>query len=161
MEDLKKSGKQLIEELCRAIESGVPEEQRTKYLNLSMMVSDEFPDRLTETVVDKLANDCYLNAANKGFHNGEKVGVVSIERLAIFIANLHGECSELWEAARKGKLMEPCDKDPSLCNLEEELADIMIRTMDTAKSYGVNIGEAILKKHKYNQTRLYMHGKKC
>lgn len=156
-----KSSKQLIEELCRAVEASVPEDQRTKYLNLSMIVSDEFPQRLQEILLNKVADECYQIAKDHGFHEGETIGVVPIERLAMFISNLHGECSELWEAGRKGKLMEPCDKDPSLCNLEEELADIVIRAFDTAVSYGVNIGEAILKKSKYNESRPWKHNKKA
>lgn len=148
-----------VQKLIKALEAGSYNSNSSKIDRIYGM--DELDDMMVAGFVDGLALKCYQNAKNKGFHEGETIGVVSLERLAIFIANLHGECSELWEAARKGKLMEPCDKDPSLCNLEEELADIIIRAFDTAKSYGVNIGEAILKKHKYNQSRPFMHGKRC
>ena len=66
------------------------------------------------------------------------------------------------EAARKGKLDEPCDKEG--CDLtcaEEELADLLIRTMDCAVVLGVDLGRAVRRKSQYNAGRPFMHGKKA
>lgn len=52
------------------------------------------------------------------------------------MANTHGELSELWEAHRKGQLHAPCDKTPTLSCLEEEMADIIIRTLDACGRLG-------------------------
>lgn len=112
--------------------------------------------------LDELGEMVYRNADAHGFHAGEVMGDVSLERLAIFVSNLHSEVSELWEAARKGKLHVPCDKQGcGLTNLTEELADIIIRTADTAHAFGVSLGNAVAEKHAYNMARPYMHGKKC
>ncbi len=104
--------------------------------------------------VTRLAADMYQNAVEKGFHDGESIGpeAISLERIAIFMSNLHEECSELWSAARKGTLFHDCDKNCGLTNAAEELADIVIRTMDTAHSLGVDLGLAISKKAAYNKT---------
>lgn len=41
-----------------------------------------------------------------------------------------------------------------------ELADIVIRAMDIAEFYGIDLGRAILEKMEYNQARPYKHGGK-
>lgn len=112
--------------------------------------------------IKEMSTLAYQNAKAHGFHDGETVGDVSIERTAMFVANLHGEASELWESARVGKLGDPCGKSgcPLTC-LEEELADIIIRTMDTAESFGIDLEKAIILKHSYNIDRPHMHGKKA
>jgi NTP pyrophosphatase (non-canonical NTP hydrolase) len=110
-----------------------------------------------------LATEMYEIADDHGFHDNDCQPVEDdLGRVASFVANLHGEVSELWEAARKGKLRAQCDK--MNCNLscaEEELADIMIRAMDTAVALGVDLGNAILVKSGYNVGRPFMHGKKA
>jgi hypothetical protein len=56
-----------------------------------------------------------------------------------------------------------CDKATSdrLTCAEEELADIIIRAMDTAVALGVDIGRAIEIKSRYNESRAYRHGGKA
>jgi NTP pyrophosphatase (non-canonical NTP hydrolase) len=115
-------------------------------------------------VITTVAHEMYEIAADHGFHrDSPELGTsepVTIERVAKFCANLHGEASELWEAARKGKLNDLCDKKG--CDLtcaEEELADLVIRAMDCAVVLGVDLGAAIRVKSQYNKTRPYMHGK--
>lgn len=85
------------------------------------------------------------------------------------VANLHGEVSELWEAFRNHTLCDHCDKSadmvaaglPPLTNLEEELADIIIRVLDDAARLGVNIGRAVAIKHRFNFSRPDRHGGKA
>lgn len=110
--------------------------------------------------ITRIAACMYKIASDHGFHenDGEEL---STGRLGEFIANLHGECSELWESARKGTLAQPCDKHIDLSNAEEELADIVIRAMDMAHAMGINLGAAIAEKADYNRQRPYKHGKKC
>ena len=117
-------------------------------------------------IINEVASICFGNAVNKRFHDGDNCRM-NVDNFARWTANLHGEVSELWEAARKGDLNKPCDKAAfmedqlgfSMTCAEEELADIVIRAFDTAAAFGVNIGEAIAKKHAYNLTRPPMHGK--
>jgi NTP pyrophosphatase (non-canonical NTP hydrolase) len=118
------------------------------------------------SALSAVSREMYDIAFDHGFHadsplpgSGEKP---SVERLAKFCSNLHGEVSELWEAVRKGHLDSPCDKEG--CNLtcaEEELADMVIRVMDCAVVLGIDLGIAILRKAEYNRTRPFMHGKKA
>jgi len=108
--------------------------------------------------LNELAQQVYNNAAAHGFHDDD----TRRERIAEFIANLHGEVSELWEAWRKGNLHKACDKatsEPLTC-AEEELADILIRTLDTAVTMGVDIDRAVRIKSQYNEGRPRMHGGK-
>ena len=121
-------------------------------------ITDEERDSL-----NGIAAKVFLIAKEHGFHNGDEVGLawknVSLDRIAKFCANLHGEVSELWEAARKGNLLDQCDKQIGLNCAEEELADIVIRAFDTAHTLGLEIGRAIALKSAYNEERQHMHGK--
>lgn len=97
----------------------------------------------------------------KGWHDKEVT-------VAMMVANLHGEGSELWEAYRAGRLNEECDKadkmraagTPVLTCAEEELADIIIRTLDDAYLLGVDIVKALKGKCAFNATRPHRHGGK-
>jgi NTP pyrophosphatase (non-canonical NTP hydrolase) len=53
----------------------------------------------------------------------------------------------------------PCGRRPLTC-IEEELADIIIRTLDTAQAFGVDIDRAVTAKMAYNATRPHRHGGK-
>lgn len=108
--------------------------------------------------LNSLAQHVYEIAKAHGFHDDDD----RRERIAEFIANLHGEASELWEAWRKGNLHKPCDKataEPLTC-AEEELADILIRTLDTAITLGVDIERAVRIKSAYNESRPHRNGGK-
>ena len=67
---------------------------------------------------------------------------------------LHSEVSEALEAYRNN--IQEGEKG---C-LSEELADLVIRVWDMAEALGINIVEAVNKKHKFNLTRPYRHGNK-
>lgn len=65
---------------------------------------------------------------------------------------VHSEVSECLEAYRHNNRE----------GIEEELADIVIRVFDIAAAEGIDLENAINKKHKINQKRPYRHGgKKC
>jgi NTP pyrophosphatase (non-canonical NTP hydrolase) len=116
------------------------------------------------------------NAKNKGFKDpppGISQDVwfspaLDHIRAAVYASNLHGEQSELWEAARKGKMHELCDKAeemkarglPALTCVEEELADIIIRALDNAAEFNVDIAHAIAVKMAFNSGRPFQHGGK-
>jgi NTP pyrophosphatase (non-canonical NTP hydrolase) len=125
----------------------------------------EHNSEIVSRLINELAEDINNLAVSKGWHRTlpeEK------DYIPTAIANLHGECSELWEAYRNKQLRNPCDKAdkmkaaglPEMTCLEEEVADIMIRCMDMAIRLNVNIGKAIINKHKFNATRPDRHGGK-
>ena len=112
-----------------------------------------------------LANKLHESAVAKGWYENSQDEDAFVERMC---NNLHDEISELHEAWRNGKLREPCDKAkkmfdaglPVLSCLEEELADIIIRTLDNAAYLSVNIDRAVETKDAYNHHRAYRHGGK-
>jgi NTP pyrophosphatase (non-canonical NTP hydrolase) len=117
-----------------------------------------------DSVINEVAQEMYRIAFEHGFHVDSPIPgggeAPTVDRVGKFVANLHGEVSELWEATRKGKLNVPCDKPGcELTCAEEELADLAIRTMDCAVVLGVDLGAAIRKKAEYNQGRPFMHGR--
>lgn len=67
---------------------------------------------------------------------------------------IHSEVSEALEGYRNHK-----EEGEKGC-LSEELADVVIRIWDMSEALGIDIAEAVNKKHKYNLTRLYRHGNK-
>ena len=104
-------------------------------------------------------------AKEKGWHDD---AMTPRERVAVYFMNIVGEAAEGWEAFRAGRLNEPCDKAekmkamglrPLTC-AEEELADVVIRAMDSAEALGIDIEQAVETKHAYNETRLRRHGGK-
>lgn len=53
------------------------------------------------------------------------------------------------------------DHVPSLTGESAELADVLIRIFHYCGKRGINLGQAVQKKHEYNTTRPYRHGKNC
>jgi len=74
------------------------------------------------------------------------------------IALVHSELSETLEAMRHGN--PPSEKIEGFSQVEEELADAIIRILEYCHVHDVRIGEAILAKAKYNDQRAYRHGGK-
>lgn len=107
--------------------------------------------------LNEIAQAVYANAKAKGFYDDPET---EIQYLSRHTANVHGEVSELWEAARRSNLRGPCDKPIPLTCEEEETADIIIRCLDYAARRGLNIGRAVRLKHDYNTLREHRHGGK-
>lgn len=117
------------------------------------------PERLNTTEAAVVSRS--LNALAAELHNTAKSkGWWDKPRdMGELLTNLHGEVSELWEAYRRGTLNNRCDKPGcDLTQAEEEIADILIRTLDLAASLGIDVGKAVLTKHAFNLTRPYRHG---
>ena len=73
------------------------------------------------------------------------------------ITFMHSELSEAWEALRDGN---PPDKHcPEFSGAAIELADCIIRIMDTAHARKWKVAEAILAKMEFNKSRPYKHGR--
>ena len=109
--------------------------------------------------INQVADEMYRIAHQLGFHANEVQGEIPTN-FGAWCANLHSEVSELWEAYRKGQLNTECDKHNGMTCAEEELADIVIRAMDTAVGIGVNLGESIRRKAEYNVSRPFRNGGK-
>ncbi len=107
--------------------------------------------------LNQLRDTIHELAKEKGWYDQPETEGQFIAR---FVANTHGELSELWEAHRKGQLNQPCDKDADLTCIEEEMADIIIRTLDACGRLGVDVDRAVTLKHIFNTSRPYRHGNK-
>lgn len=99
--------------------------------------------------LNQLSAELRALAEAKGFRENiaDPTGVAAV---AVYVANFHGEASELWEAARAGTLREPCDKadkmraygiEPLTC-VAEEVADMVIRVFDIGSVFEVDIDAA-------------------
>ncbi|MEM7143603.1 MAG: MazG nucleotide pyrophosphohydrolase domain-containing protein [Verrucomicrobiota bacterium] len=71
-------------------------------------------------------------------------------KVPAMIALIHSEASEALEGFREN------DK----ANFEEELADVIIRTLDCASGLGLNLDQAVATKLDKNRSRPHRHGGK-
>jgi NTP pyrophosphatase (non-canonical NTP hydrolase) len=104
--------------------------------------------------INNYSNYIYNWAQEKGFWEDKDNSCFASEKHAL----MHTEISESLEALRHGD--PPDDKIPKFSCCEAELADAVIRIMDYCKAYDLRLGEAIVAKMEYNETRPYKHGKK-
>jgi NTP pyrophosphatase (non-canonical NTP hydrolase) len=94
---------------------------------------------------------------DKNFQISKDHGFIEDNNFGERIALIHSELSEALEAYRHND--PPSDHIPEFTGIEEELADAMIRILNTAKAYGKRVGEAMLAKQAHNAGRPYLHGK--
>lgn len=77
------------------------------------------------------------------------------------ISLCHSELSEALEEYRAGRLPdETYHVDGKPEGIPSELADVVIRVMDMAGHYGINMESTVIEKMAYNKTRPYRHGGK-
>lgn len=75
------------------------------------------------------------------------------------IANIHSEVSEAWEEYRGNRMStEIVAGKPE--GFPSEMADIIIRVLDTCTEFDIDIGREIELKMGYNRTRPWRHGGK-
>lgn len=97
---------------------------------------------MARTVLEALIEDVHVTARSKGWHE-------TPTPLPVHLALIHSEVSEALEADRKGF---------GTAQVAEELADVVIRTFDTAAAHGLDLAGALLAKMAKNKARTYRHG---
>lgn len=93
--------------------------------------------------IKELQKEAHETAKEKGFHENWNFGTA--------IALIHSEATEALEAYRNGR--------PN-SYVAEELADIVIRTMDLAHYLNIDLSKEIIMKMKINKQRPHKHGGK-
>jgi NTP pyrophosphatase (non-canonical NTP hydrolase) len=116
---------------------------------------------LNEGSLNALAGRIFNNAKSHGFHpDFENIP----EKLMLIVSELGEACEALrigrrfllkdFKGAGEGAFERHC-KD----TFEDELADVIIRTLDLAASLGVDIDFHVAEKMRYNEGRPFLHGK--
>lgn len=112
-----------------------------------------------------LQRRAHLIAKDKGFWQrdfGPETNATKLALIASEVSEALEADRESWEyfaasAAVPRRIMSK--KIPGFSTFEEELADVVIRTMDLAERRKLNLGGAIKAKLAFNETRPTRHGK--
>lgn len=108
---------------------------------------------LWSRMTEELCNKIFKGNQAKGFWD---MGIKN-RNMGEMIALMHSELSECLENFRKGA--KPDDHLPQYPGWQVELADTIIRIFDLCGAWNVPIGEIIIQKLVYNQSRPFKHGK--
>jgi NTP pyrophosphatase (non-canonical NTP hydrolase) len=121
--------------------------------------------------LNELMDRVHALAIEKGWYDDVE-SPPSPRTLAAWLCNIHGEISEALEDVRSGRLelrygdgywqddSPPGEPRMKPVGLPSELADALIRILDTCGALGIDIEHAVETKHHYNQTRSHRHGGK-
>lgn len=100
--------------------------------------------------IRQMQETIYQSCVDAGWYTDMETGQHKPREFGVAIALMHSELSEALEGHRKDLTDSHI---PSRKNVEVELADCIIRILDTAQYEGLDIGAAIRDKFAYNQIR--------
>ena len=100
--------------------------------------------------ISEIQKKQYEISYKNGFHNYNSSDVHLYN--ARLLCLIHSEVSEALEELRK--------KEIDLNRFVEELADVILRTCDLAEKMNLDLEDAIVKKLKINEKRVFKHNKR-
>lgn len=103
-----------------------------------------------EKPLNTLAAQVYLDNVKAGWWSDIETGMPKDRNVGELLCLVHSEISEALEGYRKG-LMD--DKLPHRAMFEVEIADTIIRLLDIAGRFDLNLDDAIKEKREYNSKR--------
>lgn len=104
----------------------------------------------TSEAINAIRDNIHKKNVDAGWWHDLETGEKLERNKGELLCLIHSEISECMEGVRKN-LMD--DKLPHRKMEEVELADAVIRILDYAGGYGLDIGSAIVEKLAYNQQR--------
>lgn len=104
----------------------------------------------TVELINNLATLCHEASVKGGWWHDVDTGESLERNKGELICLMHSELSEVMEGVRKNSMD---DHLPHRTSEEVELADTIIRIMDYAGAYNLDIGGAIMEKMIYNSNR--------
>lgn len=126
--------------------------------------------------LNKLASQVYADNAAKGFWDDSSKDVKDKKDVALKLMLITSELGEAMESHRKGKFADidiyehEMEVFPAMYNdnfenrikdtFEDEVVDALIRILDMAGGYGIDLDFHVEKKLMYNRSRPKLHGKK-
>jgi len=113
-------------------------ERRERKVSVSIALSDA----IMRAAVQDLIDEVHDTAVEMGWYENEV-------QLPVQLALIHSEVSEALEADRKKRGPE---------KVAEELADVVIRVMDTAAAHNLDLTAALFAKMELNRGREHRHG---
>lgn len=99
-------------------------------------------------------NDIHENAINHGWWDDPDRNIGEL------LALIHSEVSEALEAYRLGEMDTITHDNGKPEGFWVEMADVLIRVLDMAGRFNIDIEHLMTLKHEYNKTRPYRHGGK-
>lgn len=117
--------------------------------------------------LENLVGEAHSTAFDKGWWDAQTLPSQSevdydlaLKTVPEKLALIHSEVSEALEAYREGENHLYLDANGKPEGLPAELADAVIRISDLCGALGIDLGDAVVKKMQYNETRSHRHGGK-